>query len=148
MAEITSDAGVYEGATASLTRQVNISDVEAFAELTGDTNPVHLDDEFAAKTRFGRRIAHGILVAGHISAVLGVLLPGPGSIYLAQTLSFRLPVYLDDTITTRATVIKVRGDKPIVTLRTTCENGAGQVVIEGEATLLCPDLDRRKLNAT
>jgi 3-hydroxybutyryl-CoA dehydratase len=132
--------GLHEGAEASMTRQISDADIHAFAELTGDKNPVHVDDEYASSSRFGRRIAHGMLAAGHISAVLGVLLPGPGAIYLGQTLSFKAPVFPGDTITTRVVVIRVRTDKAIVTLQTTCVNQSGQVVLEGEATLLCPVL--------
>ena len=123
-----------------MTRQISDADIHAFAGLTGDINPVHVDDEYASSSRFGRRIAHGMLAAGHISAVLGVLLPGPGAIYLGQTLTFKSPVFPGDTITTRVVVTRVRTDKPIVTLKTTCVNQNGQVVLEGEATLLCPAL--------
>jgi 3-hydroxybutyryl-CoA dehydratase len=131
---------IREGAEASLTRRIEEADVQAFADLTGDRNPVHLDEAYAAGTRFGRRIAHGVLVAGHISAVLGTLLPGPGSIYLGQTLAFKAPVHPGDIITSRVVVTRIRPDKPIVTLQTTCLNQDGQVVLEGEATLLCPSL--------
>ena len=135
---------IHEGAEASLTRQITDADVHAFAALTGDANPVHLNDEYAASSRFGRRIAHGMLAAGHISAVLGMRLPGPGAIFLGQTLSFKAPVFPGDTITTRVLVTRVRTDKPIVTLQTTCMNQAGQVVLEGEATLLYPVLSESK----
>jgi 3-hydroxybutyryl-CoA dehydratase len=124
------------GYTASITRRVTEADVRAFAELTGDHNPVHLDEGFAVKTRFGRRIAHGMLGASLISAVLGTELPGTGSIYLSQTLQFLGPVYLDDTVTARVTVTKVREDKSIVTLATVCENQSGETLIRGEAVVL------------
>lgn len=129
---------VYEGASASLRSQVSADDVKIFASLTGDTNPVHTDEDFAAGSPFGRPIAHGILVAGFISGVLGSVLPGPGAIYLGQTLNFRAPVYVGDTVTATVTVTKIREDKPIVTLRTVCLNESNQVVIEGEAVMLCP----------
>ena len=119
-------------------RSLTISDdtVRAFAEVTGDTNPVHLDDEYAAGTRFGRRIAHGMIAAGVVSATLANDLPGPGTVYLNQTLKFRLPVYPGDTITATVEVLSVRPDKPIVTLATVCTNQDGEVVLEGEAVVL------------
>jgi 3-hydroxybutyryl-CoA dehydratase len=124
------------GDTASISRKITDEEIRAFAELTGDHNPVHLDEGFANKTRFGRRIAHGMLGASLISAVLGTELPGPGSIYLSQTLQFLGPVYMDDTVTARVTVQKVREDKSIVTLETVCENQRGETVIRGEAVVL------------
>ena len=119
------------------TRTSTISDemVRSFAEITGDTNPVHLDDAYAATTRFGRRIAHGMIAAGLISATLANDLPGPGTLYLGQTLQFRDPVYLGDRITVSIEVLKVRADKPIVTLATVCTNQDGKTVLEGEAVV-------------
>jgi len=119
-------------------RLTNITDemIRAFADLTGDTNPVHLDDAYAAGTRFGRRIAHGMIAAGLISATLANDLPGPGTIYLSQTLQFKGPVYPGDTITTTVEVKNVRSDKPIVTLITICMNQNSVVVLEGEAVVL------------
>lgn len=121
----------------SATRSSIISDemILAFAELTGDTNPVHLDDGYAAGTRFGRRIAHGMIAAGLISATLANDLPGPGTLYLGQSLKFKQPVYPGDTITTTVQVLSVRPDKPIVTLGTVCTNQDGDVVLEGEAVV-------------
>ena len=124
------------GDTASLSREITDDEVRAFADVSGDHNPVHLDETFAATTRFGRRIAHGMFGASLISAVLGTRLPGNGSIYLSQTLKFVGPIYLGDTVTARATVLKVRTDKPIVTLETVCENQNGVTVITGEAVVL------------
>ena len=124
------------GDTASLSKTITDEDVRAFAALTGDNNPVHLDEKFASGTRFGRRIAHGMFGASLISAVLGTELPGTGSIYLSQTLQFLAPVYLDDTLTARVTATKVREDKPIVTLETVCENQRGETLIRGEAVVL------------
>lgn len=124
------------GDTASITRQITDNDISAFAELTGDHNPVHLDEEFAQTTRFGRRIAHGMWGASLISAVLGTELPGTGSIYLSQTLQFLGPVYIGDVVTARVTVTKVREDKSIVTLETVCENQGGEMIIRGEAVVL------------
>ena len=110
--------------------------ISLFADLTGDTNPVHLDDSYAAGTRFGRRIAHGMIAAGLISAALANDLPGPGTIYLSQTLQFKAPVYPGDTITTSVEVKAIRPDKPIVTLITVCRNQNDKVVLEGEAVVL------------
>jgi len=124
------------GDHATLTRTITDEMVVAYADLVGDHNPVHLDEAFAATTRFGHRIAHGMLVAGLISTVIASDLPGPGSVYLGQTLQFKAPVYLGDTITARIEVIKVREDKPIVTLATVCTNQDGNNVIEGEAVVL------------
>ena len=124
------------GDTDSLTKTITDDDIRAFAQLTGDNNPVHLDDEFARATRFGRRIAHGMLSAGLISAVLANRLPGTGTVYLSQSLNFVAPVYPGDTITARVTVTRVREDKPIVTLETVCTNQHDEPVIRGEAVVL------------
>jgi 3-hydroxybutyryl-CoA dehydratase len=124
------------GDTAELTRTIEQSDVEAFAEVTGDRNPIHLDDAFAEKTRFGRRIAHGMLTASLISSVLANRLPGEGSVYLGQSLQFVAPVFFGDEITARVTVKEVREDKPIVKLETICVNQRNEIVIRGEATVL------------
>ncbi len=110
--------------------------IRAFADLTGDTNPVHLDDAYAAGTRFGRRIAHGMIAASLISATLADDLPGPGTVYLSQTLQFKAPVYPGDTITTTVEVKIVRSDKPIVTLATLCSNQDNTVVLDGEAVVM------------
>jgi acyl dehydratase len=124
------------GDSASLTKTFTDDDVRQFAAISGDANPVHLDEAYAAQTPFKKRIAHGMLTAGLISAVLGTKLPGEGSIYMSQSLSFRAPVYLDDTITARVEVINIRERKPIVTLKTVCTNQEDVVVLEGEAVLL------------
>lgn len=137
---------VVVGANVSTTHAVAAADVEAFAHLTGDSNPIHLDEEYAAGTRFGRRIAHGMLSAGYISAILGTRLPGPGSIYLSQTLKFTAPVYLGDSITATVTITEIRQDKPIVTARTECVNQEGTVVLTGEASLFCGDLPQSSLS--
>lgn len=128
------------GDSASLTKTFTDEDVRSFAKISGDTNPVHLDDDFAAGTRFKRRLVHGMLTAGLISAVLGTKLPGPGSIYLSQSITFRAPVFINDTITAAVTVSGIREDKPIVTLETVCMNQDGAVVLDGEAVLLLPGL--------
>lgn len=124
------------GDTASLSKTIGDDDIRAFAEASGDHNPLHLDEEFAKHTRFGRRIAHGMLSASLISAVIANDLPGEGSIYLGQTLQFVAPVFLDDTVTARVTVTAIREDKPILKLETVCTNQRNEVVIRGEATVL------------
>jgi 3-hydroxybutyryl-CoA dehydratase len=134
------------GSSASFTKVITAEDIQAFAATTGDFNPIHLDDTYAAETRFGRPIAHGMLAAGLVSAVLGNQLPGPGSIYLAQTLKFVAPVYIGDEVTATVEVISSREDKPIVTLRTVCTNQQRQTVLEGEAVLLVPMESRRRTN--
>ena len=124
------------GDAAEMSKTVTDEDVRAFAELTGDRNPVHLDEGYAAGTRFGRRIAHGMLGASLISAVLANELPGRGTVYLSQTLRFTAPVFLGDTVTARVVVRAVREDKPVVTLETFCTNQRGERVVEGEAVVL------------
>lgn len=112
--------------------------VELFAEATGDRNPVHLDEEFAAKTKFGGRIAHGMLTAGFVSAAIASKLPGPGSIYMGQTLRFTKPVKLGDTVTVKLEVIEIIAEKKRVRLSTVCTNQNGETVMEGEATVMVP----------
>lgn len=124
------------GDTASLSREITDDDISAFAEVTGDHNAVHTDEDFARTTRFGRRIAHGMFSASLLSAVLGNDLPGKGSVYLSQTLQFLAPVYPGDTVTARVTVMHIREDKQIVTLQTVCENQSGDTLIRGEAIVL------------
>lgn len=124
------------GDTASLTKTITDADIRAFAEVSGDRNPIHLDDEYAATTRFGRRIAHGMLAASLISTVLGTELPGVGTVYLSQSTRFLAPVFPGDAVTARVTVTNIREDKPVVTLKTTCENQNGELLIKGEAVVL------------
>lgn len=124
------------GDSASLSKTISEGDVQAFADVTGDHNPIHLDEQFAKHSRFGRRIAHGMLGASLISSAIANELPGAGSIYLSQTLRFVSPVYLGDTITAHITITAMREDKPIVTLETICENQNHEAVIKGEATVL------------
>lgn len=124
------------GDTATMTKTITDEDIHVFADLTGDHNPVHLDDEYAATTRFGRRIAHGMLSASLISAVLANRLPGRGTVYLSQSLQFVAPVYPGDTVTARVTVTKMRDDKPVVTLETVCFNQRDEQLLRGEAVVL------------
>ena len=124
------------GDSASISKTITDEEIQAFADVSEDHNPLHLDDEYAAKTRFGRRIAHGMLSASLISAVLGNELPGAGSVYLSQTLKFVKPVFPGDRVTARVTVTGVRDDKPILTLETVCVNQHNEPVLKGEATVL------------
>ena len=124
------------GDSAEITKTIEQTDINAFADVTGDHNPVHVDEAFAQTTRFGRTIAHGMLSASLISAVLANKLPGAGSIYLGQTLQFVAPVFPGDEITARVTVKEIRQDKPIVKLETICINQHDELVIRGEATVL------------
>ena len=126
------------GDSASVTKTVTETDVYLFAGITGDLNPAHTDEISANQTQFGRRIAHGILGAGFISAVLGMKLPGPGTIYLGQELKFTKPVYIGDTVTATCTVNEILCEKNIVKLQTTCTNQHGDIVIKGMATAMPP----------
>ena len=110
--------------------------IHKFAEVSGDYNPLHLDDEFAATTRFGRRIAHGMLSGAFVSAVLGYELSVRKIVYLSQTLNFVAPVFIGDTVTTTGTVTKIREDKPVVTLETVCTNQNGETLVTGEAVVM------------
>jgi 3-hydroxybutyryl-CoA dehydratase len=120
----------------STSKQITDSVVRAFADLSGDYNPIHIDEEFAKTTRFGRRIAHGMISGALISAVLGYEFKERRVVYLSQTLKFVAPVFIDDTVTATATVANIREDKPIVTLETVCTNQAGETVVKGEAIVM------------
>ena len=123
------------GQEAVYTKTVGEADIVLYAGVSGDTNPVHLDAEFAATTPFKERIAHGMLSAGFISAVIGTKLPGPGAIYLSQSLRFKAPVKIGDTVTARARIAELDPAKRRVTIATTCEV-RGKVVIDGEAVIM------------
>lgn len=125
------------GQSADLVRTVGEADIIAFAAVTGDNNPVHLDADYAATTSFGERIAHGMLSAGYISAVIGTQLPGPGAIYLSQALRFKRPVKIGDEVTARATITEIDEAKARVTLATICLVN-GKPVVEGEALIMVP----------
>ena len=128
------------GMSAMFGKTVTEADIMAFAGVSGDTNPIHLHDGFARSTRFGQRIAHGMLSGSFISTVIGTKLPGPGSVYIAQTMSFMAPVLIGETITAVATVTAIDEKRRRVTLKTQCLNG-DKVVIDGEATILVPRRD-------
>ena len=126
-----------EGQTAELTRVASSAVVEAFAELTGDLNPLHLNETYARTTSFGGRIAHGMLAAAYISAVIGTKLPGPGGVFMTQSLRFRRPVKVGDSVTARVTVKQLHAGRAHVTLATACEVN-GKVVVDGEALVMVP----------
>jgi 3-hydroxybutyryl-CoA dehydratase len=130
------------GDTATFSKTITDDEIKMFADLVGDHNSVHLNDEFAKKTRFGRRIAHGMLSASLISTCIGTQLPGNGAIYLSQSFKFIAPVYPGDTVTARVTITKVRDDKPIVTLETICFNQNEEPVVKGEAVVMVDEAER------
>lgn len=123
------------GDRAAVTRRFEDREVRAFAELVGDHNPLHLDDDYARTTPFGRRIAHGMLAASLFSGLLGERLPGRGTVYLGQELRFLRPIHLGEPITASVEVLSIREDKPIVTLRTWCTDAAGELLVDGQAVV-------------
>lgn len=125
------------GQEASLSKTVTEGDLVAFAEVSGDKNPVHLDADYAAKTMFKERIAHGMLSAAYISAVFGMKLPGPGAIYMSQTMMFKAPVKIGDTVVTTVKVTELIPEKRRAKFSTVCTVN-GKPVLEGEAMLMVP----------
>ena len=133
--------GIKVGTKAEFTKTVSDADIAKFAEVTGDNQPLHLDDAHAAKTRFKRRIAHGMLSAGFISAALGTkLAPHATVVYLSQSMRFRAPVYPGDTVTVQLEVTAIDAEKRYVTCSTTCVNQSGETVTTGEALVLLDPL--------
>lgn len=131
------------GETAEFTKTVSESDVYLYAGITGDANPAHLNEEYAKKTFFKTRVAHGMLSAGFISTVLGNQLPGAGTIYIKQEVNFMAPVHMGDTITARAEVLEINKEDNRVKLRTSCVNQDGTTVIDGEAVVSPPKTPRK-----
>ena len=129
---------IQVGDADEFSKTVSESDVYLFAGVTGDLNPAHVDETFAAGTFFKERIAHGMLSAGFVSTVIGTRLPGPGTIYMSQSLRFTAPVKFGDTITARVEVTEVLPEKNRVKLATTCTNQDGKTVLEGEALVMAP----------
>ncbi len=125
------------GQSDTYTRKVTESDILVFAGVSGDTNPVHLNHEFASETMFEGCIAHGLLTASYISTVIGTQLPGPGCIYVGQNLKFRAPVKAGDEVTAKATIVEKIDDKRFVIIKTECLVG-DKVVLDGEATIMVP----------
>jgi 3-hydroxybutyryl-CoA dehydratase len=126
------------GDTAEFSKTVSESDVYLYAGITGDLNPAHINETYAKDTFFKTRIAHGMLTAGFISRILGMQLPGPGTIYMRQSLNFLAPVRFGDTITALVEVIEVIAEKNRLRLKTTCTNQEGTVVLDGEAMVSPP----------
>lgn len=125
------------GQVETMSRVVSEADIVAYAALSGDYNPVHLDPEYAAKTPFKARIAHGILSAGYISAIFGMKLPGPGSIYISQTLNFKAPVKIDDRVETTVRLVELVPEKKRARFECVCTVN-GKPVLTGEAVLMVP----------
>ena len=125
-------------------KTITESDIVLFSAISGDTNPLHSNEEFASSTRFKGRIAHGILTASLISTVIGTKLPGPGSIYLSQSLRFKAPVRIGNTATAAVTITKLIPEKKIVELKTICKVSKN-IVLDGEATILVPKKGTMKL---
>jgi len=128
---------ISEGMEVNHSQTITDADVKAFAGISGDRNPVHMDEEYAQNSRFKKRIAHGMMSASYFSALFGTKIPGEGCVYVAQSLQFKRPVYLGDTIVATVTVIKVDLDKRRVFFRTTCKV-KNKIVIDGEAELYVP----------
>ncbi len=126
------------GDSAEFSKTLSESDVYLFAGITGDLNPAHVNEEYAKDTFFGGRIAHGILLSGFISAVIGNNLPGPGTIYLKQELNFLAPARVGDTITAKAEVIEIQQEKKKVVLETTCVNQQNTLLVQGKALVSPP----------
>ena len=126
------------GQTATYSKTLSERDIILFAEVSGDVNPVHIDPEFAARSMFGERIAHGAWTGAVISAALALVLPGPGTIYLGQTLTFRSPVKIGDTVTVTLTVTEKRDDKQFVTIDCVATNQDGKLIAKGPAQVLAP----------
>ncbi len=126
------------GRKATYTKTCTEADIQLFALVSGDVNPVHLDAAYAATTQFRQRIAHGMYTGALVSAALGITLPGPGTIYLGQELRFRAPVFIGDTITVELEVESIREDKAIVGLNCNCTKQDGTVVATGKATVIAP----------
>jgi acyl dehydratase len=126
------------GQTASMEKIFAAEDIEAYANSTGDRNPIHLDSVYAAKTKFGRRVAHGMFVASMFSTIFGTDFPGEGTIYVGQSLKFLKPVFLGDKVRAVVELIKIHEGKPLATFKTVCVNQKGEKVIDGEALLVLP----------
>jgi len=126
----------YEGKSFFTKRVITTAMVDSFAELTGDKNPVHTDEEFAKNTRFGRRIAHGMLSVGIISAILGNDFPGPGSIYMKQEVKFLKPIFLEEEVKITIEILEKNEEKKRLLVRTTVEKSNGEKAVDGEALLL------------
>eukprot|EP01147_Barroeca_monosierra_P010187 gene10187-2345_t len=126
------------GDFAELRKTFTMEEVKSFAALSGDDNPLHTDETYAATTRFGRCIVHGVLMNSLVSAVMGAKLPGVGTIYLSQEISFKAPLYVGEEAVARVEVLDIRKDKPIVTFLTQCLSGDGRVLMDGKGKVVIP----------
>jgi len=137
--------GLRVGQTAECMKTVTDADLRAYADITGDYNPLHFDDSFAARTRFGRRVAQGGIAAGTLNALVAMDLPGPGTVFMSQTLTYRAPAYVGDTLIARVEVVSLKPDKPVCQLKFAVTDQAGRLLLEAEAWTytLRPDLERQ-----
>lgn len=124
---------LFVGMNASMSKTIGESDIYGFAGITGDFNPIHVNEEYAKTTRFGRRVAHGMILAGMFSAVRAMKVPGPGGVLISQTLNFRAPAFIGDTVTVFVEVTSVNPEKNRITMRNTIHNQDGTLLIEGES---------------
>jgi acyl dehydratase len=124
--------GLRVGQRARRTQTVTAHEVELYAQITGDRNPLHFDADFAARTRFGRLVAQGGIASGMLNALVAMDMPGPGTVFLSQTLTYKAPTYLGDTLTAEIEVLSLKPDKPVCQLRATISNQAGAVLLVGE----------------
>jgi acyl dehydratase len=124
--------GLEVGQRARRSKTVTARDVELYTEITGDRNPLHFDPDFAARTRFGRLVAQGGITAGMLNALVAMDLPGPGTVFMSQSLRYLAPTYLGDTLTAEVEVLSVKPDKPVCQLKATITNQDGTVVLDGE----------------
>lgn len=129
---------IQVGDTAKLSHTVTEKDVQTFADLTGDDNPLHMDEQYASNTRFKGRVVHGMLTASFLSTIIGTLLPGQGALYLNQELNFKKPVMINDIISARVTVLQKITATRMLVLETTIANQHSQIVISGKAKVMCP----------
>ena len=124
--------GLSVGQRAQRTQTITAKDVELYAEITGDRNPLHFDPDFAKRTRFGRLVAQGGITAGMLNALVAMDLPGPGTVFMSQSLKYLAPAYVGDTLTAEAEVLGLKPDKPVCQLKVTIVNQAGATLLEGE----------------
>jgi len=128
---------MYVGMSASYTQTITDADIKSFAGISGDNNPIHMSEEYASESRFGKRIAHGLISASFFSALFGTRIPGPGCVYVSQSLNFKRPVYIDDTVTATVIVTNIDKSKNRVFFDTVCKV-KGKTVIDGKAEIYIP----------
>lgn len=134
MAETTvGPLGLRVGQTATRTKTITDDDLRTYAEITGDYNPLHFDEVFAAGTRFGRRVAQGGIISGMLNALVAMDLPGPGTVFMSQSLTYRAPAYIGDTLTARGEIVSLKPHKPVCQVKFEITNQSGDTILEGEA---------------